>query len=92
MVWGTTEHDNKRDNQQAKNSDDLDTGEDEFGFSVDANSKDIQGEDNEDDDGDPDGGVDLLLGIPERDQNGGSRYFSTQSDGTLIPVVPSDGL
>ena len=75
MVRRTAEHNDKRDDEQAQDSDDLDTGEDELGFSVDTHSEDIQGDDDDDDDGDPDGGVDLLLSIPERDENGSSRNF-----------------
>lgn len=92
MVWRTAEHDDKRGNEQTQNGNYLDTSEDELSFSIDTYGEDIQGDDDDDNDSNPNGRVDFLLSIPEREEDGSSRYFSTESDGTLIPVVPSNRL
>jgi hypothetical protein len=57
MIRCTTKHDDETQDQEADHSYDLDGGEDELGFSVDADGEDVQAQDEHDDDGDPNGWI-----------------------------------
>lgn len=90
VVGSATKHDDKTSDEQSEDGDDLNRGEDEFSFSVNGDSEDVQADDDDDDEGDPNGRRVFAFSIPKLDKQGCSRDFSTECDGTLIPVVPTD--
>jgi hypothetical protein len=59
-MWCTSEINNDGENQKTKNCDDLDTGEDKFCFSIDGYGKDIKAEDNDNNDRDPCGNLEVV--------------------------------
>ena len=73
--------------QEPHNGDDLGTGENEFGFTIDGNGEDVQANDEDDDDGDPRGDVDSDGALPELDDERCGRDFGAESDGAGIPVL-----
>ena len=60
MLWSAAEVDNESHNQETNNSNDLDTGEDEFSLTIDGYSEDVEGEYEKNDESDPCGNVDML--------------------------------
>jgi hypothetical protein len=87
MVWSTTEINDESHNQKANDCDNLHTGEDKFGFTVNLDGEDIQADDDSDDEGDPGGNSNVLGPRPVLNYDGGSRYFGTESDCAGIPVL-----
>lgn len=77
--------------QETDNGDDLDRGEQEFGFTIDGDGEDIQAHNEHKDNGDPGSDVDVDSTGPvlDNDRRGGD--FSAESDSARIPVVPADG-
>lgn len=66
----TAEINDESDKKQANNSNDLDTGENELGFTIDGDCKDVQADDEHDDDRDPGSLIDLV--VPETNNDGSS--------------------
>ena len=64
-----------------------DTGEDEFGFSINLDSEDIQADDESDDECDPNCHRDVVRTMPVLDDDGSSGDFSTESDCRIVPVL-----
>lgn len=87
LGWSSTEIENECQEEQRDNGDNLDTGKHELSFTVDGHSEDVQGDDNNDEDGDPDSGVDFL--VPKADDNCGGRNFSAERNRRLVPRIPS---
>lgn len=89
MVRSTAEPDDYTAEQQTEDGDNFYRRKAEFGLSVYRYSEDVQTDDDDDDDGDPNTLIDLFLGVPETDDDGGGRDFGTESDGALIPWLVS---
>ena len=89
VVRSTTEHDDKSDEEQAEDGDDLDRRKDELRFTIDADGEDVEGDDDHDDDGNPNSRRDLAFLVPEVDDKSGSRDFGAESNGVLVPIVPT---
>lgn len=87
VFWSTTKIDNEGHDEKTNNCNDLDTGKDEFSFTIDLDGKDIQADYEHDEDRDPDCNTDLSFGIPKSNDNGGGRNFGTKSDSRRIPVL-----
>lgn len=85
LIWGTSEPDDDTAEEETQDGDDLDRCETELGLAINGYGEDVQADDDDDDDGDPDTLVDLFFGIPEANDDSCSRYFSAESNGTLIP-------
>jgi len=84
-VWSTTEPDNDTSQEKTENGNQLDRCETEFGLTVDGDGEDVQEEEEDNDNGNPDSLIDLLLCVPEADNDSGSRYFGAEGDGVLVP-------
>lgn len=87
MARGTTKIDNESDNEKTNNGHNLDASEDELGFTVYRDGENVQANDNNNDDGDPGSLVDTV--VPETDDDRCRRNLSTQSEGRVVPVVPT---
>lgn len=58
VVGGTTsEVDNERHKQEAHDGKDFDTGKPELGFTIDLNSEDVEGDNDNNENADPDSGL-----------------------------------
>ncbi len=90
VIGSTTEPDDDTSDEKTNNGDDLDGGENELGFTVDGDGKDVQADDEDEDERNPDSWVVLSFCVPELDQKSGGGDFSTESNGAVVPVVPSD--
>ena len=64
VLWSTTKVDNECHDQETNDRNDLDTGEDELGFTIDGYSEDVQANHENDDEGDPYGNADMLGALP----------------------------
>ena len=69
MIWPAAKINDERQDEQPDDGDDLDAGEDELRLAIDLNRKDVQADDQNDDDGDPRGGVDGIRARPVVDDN-----------------------
>lgn len=74
VVGSTTGSDDYTEDDKTSDGEDLDTGEPELGLSVDTSTHEVDGENDNETDGDPDTVVDGL--VPVVDQDGGGRQFS----------------
>ena len=81
MIWSTTKINNESHYQKSDNGDDLDAGENKFGFTIDSNGEDVQADNQDDDEGDPGGDIDVISTAPELNHDGGSGDFRAQGDG-----------
>ena len=61
MVWASTENDNERQDEKADDGDEFDRRKAEFSFAIDADCKDVEGQDNDDYDGNPYGRLEKEL-------------------------------
>lgn len=86
-VRPTAKVDDERKDDETDDGDDLDTGETEFGFTIDGDREDVQADDENDNDRDPRGDVDTHSSMPELYDDGGGRDFSTEGDCRLIPIL-----
>jgi hypothetical protein len=89
LVGTAAQIDDQGQNQESHNGDDLDTGKDEFGLTINADGKDVQRDDDDQDDADPHGLIDGI--VPETNDDGGGRDLGTQRQRVRIPIVPTDG-
>jgi hypothetical protein len=89
MVWCTTKHNDQTENQETDHGNDLDGGEAEFGFAVDAYGENVQAKDDNNDDSNPDSWVVFLLLVPKINEEGSSRDLGAECNRILVPVVPS---
>lgn len=64
-VRTTTTIDDDTEDDETDNRKDLDYREDKFGFSVASDTKEVDGYDDNEEDGDPNTGVDILCARPE---------------------------
>lgn len=87
MCGPTTEVENKSQDQQADDGDDLDAGEDEFGFSIDGDGKYVEADDHHDNDGDPCGNVDVCGMWPELDDDRCGGDFGAERDRIRVPIL-----
>lgn len=86
--WATTKIEDECKEDETDNCDQLDTGEDEFCFTIDGDSEDVQGHDENDDQGNPDC---IVHGIwPVLNEQYGSGNFDTEGDGAVVPLIPAD--
>ena len=53
MTWSTSEINDQGEEEETDDRDDLDTGEDEFGLTIDCNGEDVETKDDSNDDADP---------------------------------------
>ena len=88
VVRGSTAKiNNESHDQKTNNCDDLDTGKDKFGFTIDGDGEDIEADDDDNNYGDPCCDTDIGCTVPVSDDNRGGRDFGTESDGRSIPVL-----
>jgi hypothetical protein len=71
VVRTSAEVNNEGHDQETDNGDDLDTGEDELGFSINGDGEDIQANDDDEDDGDPCSRTNLVVPVPDQDSSSG---------------------
>jgi len=88
VVRGSTAKiNNESHDQKTNNCDDLDTGKDKFGFTINGDGEDIEADDEDNNYGDPCCNTDIGCTVPVSDNNRGGRNFGTESDGRSIPVL-----
>jgi hypothetical protein len=87
VLWSTTEINNESHDQKTNNCDDLDTGKDKLGFTIDGNGEDIEADNDDNNYGDPCCDADIGCTVPVSDDNRSGRNFGTESDGGIIPVL-----
>jgi hypothetical protein len=87
VFWAATKINNECHDEKTNDCNNLNTGKYELGFSVDGNCKDIETNDNDDDDRDPRGDIDISCSFPKLDDNGSSRNLGAEGDGGIVPVL-----
>jgi hypothetical protein len=87
VVWSTTEINDESHDQETDDCDDLDTGEDEFGFTIDGNGEDVEADDEDNDDRDPYCDADVVCTWPVANNNRSGGDFGTEGDCRRIPVL-----
>lgn len=90
FVRSTAQIDDESKDQETNNGNDLDTGKDKLGFTIDRYCEDIQTEDENNDDRYPCRDVNIRSTRPEANDGGGSRNFSAEGDCGRVPIVPAD--
>ena len=87
MVGSTTKEENDTKNNKPQNRQNLDRTEYKLCFSKEGNSDDVEGENDEKDDGDPDSDRNAFSPVLDDDCGGGD--FGGEEHGEGVPVVPS---
>lgn len=64
LIWSPAEHNHQSADEQSEDGDYLDAGEDKLCFTVDGDGKDVQAYQKDDDECDPNGGIDLVVLVP----------------------------
>ena len=86
-MWIPTQIDDQSHEKQPDDRDDLDTGEDELGFSIDGYGEDVETDHKGCDDRNPGRDVDVFSSFPVSDDDRGGRNLSTEGDCGGIPVL-----
>lgn len=86
----TTDVQDDTEDDETDDGDDLDDGEDEFGLTITLHTEQIDGNNDDEENGNPGGVVDLAL-VPVVDGNRGSDDLERQDNQPLQGVVPAHG-
>lgn len=86
VVGATTKHDDETDNDQTHDCDEFDGRKPELGFTEDSDCDDVQKQDNDEEDGNPDGIMDRRLPVFQQDGSGSG--FSSDQNGVCVPIIP----
>lgn len=89
LVGPAAKEDDPADDDEATDEDELDTGKPELGLAKVAHGDNIEGQHDEQDDGDPDGNVDRDLPVLDDDASGDG--LGADEHGVDVPVVPAGG-
>ena len=87
MLWSTAEIDNESHEQQTNHCDDFETGEDEFGFTVDLDGEDVQAEYEKDEEGNPYSHRNVVCAMPVLDDDRCCRDLGAEGDRRGVPVL-----
>lgn len=72
VFWSTAKINDESHDQKTNNCDDLHTGKNEFGFTIDGNGENVETDDENDNEGDPNSDADVIRAMPVSDDDRGS--------------------
>lgn len=89
--WDTTAVDDDTSNDETNDSKDLHDTENELDLTVTLDTKEVDGNDQNKEDGNPDSDINLLIWIPELDCDTGGGQFEWENNQPVKGVVPTHG-